>query len=587
MGRQDLQDLKALVADFMDITIPELPTQPLQDQQSPIAGLEVHTLGRVCVICEEEGEQWPKASKGPKSVHIPIRQSHHPSLRKGRTIGQLMRVTPTQTFSHNSAKSFYFPVCGQVTPPTVAEVPKGMDLAKRLQDRTVSDLGGLTDHHPIDNRDILPFFESCSLLRHLEPHNNRKRLAVLVKLPNSRLASQIMQAVSHFYSWMVCDSTHFWMQWGTYHERGILDGRPLNPPLKLSSQKVYSLEPAKFILVVMDSLDREEGDEDDGDFNDPLQYYISLDNDQREKALLLRNHFKPCRTQTLDDEEWAARADELIHSFFFSCLAPSGNLSRLYENPFTNPFIQYLALRVLDKRSGGFIEIRAIPPLLSILQSLLRSVILQEITKRKPPVGSGGDVFDAWWLDAKDLCEKWLREGTVSPFATVRRWMHVTTKVVKGASRPSIISWLDKNTISIRSDHLRLDHWKSFLRSSMDDLTSFVNKEVLFETNLDSLGIHYPASHLPNNSASEERNSGYGIFAPQSGNIFTPGSAAFLNILHSKGFLILEGEASTITWCTEKALKWLPHITVALEKAFNLVHVLQGPAPRGTERGAY
>ncbi|KAF8573652.1 hypothetical protein K439DRAFT_1624915 [Ramaria rubella] len=136
VGRQDLQDLKALVADFMDITIPELPTQPLQDQQGPITGLEVHTLGRVCVICEEEGEQWPKASKGPKSVHIHIRQSHHPSLRKGRTIGQLMRVTPTQTFSHNSAKSFYFPVCGQVTPPTVAEVPKGMDLAKRLQDRT-------------------------------------------------------------------------------------------------------------------------------------------------------------------------------------------------------------------------------------------------------------------------------------------------------------------------------------------------------------------------------------------------------------------------------------------------------------------
>ncbi|KAF8580505.1 hypothetical protein K439DRAFT_1619792 [Ramaria rubella] len=117
----------------------------------------------------------------------------------------------------------------------------------------------------------------------------------------------------------------------------------------------------------------------------------------------------------------------------------------------------------------------------------------------------------------------------------------------------------------------------------MDDLTSFVNKEVLFEINLDSLGIHYPASHLPNISASEERNSGYGIFAPQSGNIFTLGSAAFLNILHSKGFLILEGEASTITWCTEKALKWLPQITMALEKAFNLVHVLQGPPPRGTE----
>jgi hypothetical protein len=184
----------------------------------------------------------------------------------------------------------------------------------------------------------------------------------------------------------------------------------------------------------------------------------------------------------------------------------------------------------------------------------------------------------------------YLEEHQISPFASLRYWMHTFTRVVLNTLRPVMVRWLNPKCLEVEGEEIDMDKYRAFLQSQMGRLEEMVKDNVLFGIVLEDIGIDLQISkHV---ETGDEVTVGYGVLTPELAQ-GSPGSDTvtidnadsdrlFLRMVKEKALGLSVG-TSGIIWDGNKSVIWLRDIHSAWSLLWCLYHVLAGQAGRTTE----
>lgn len=184
----------------------------------------------------------------------------------------------------------------------------------------------------------------------------------------------------------------------------------------------------------------------------------------------------------------------------------------------------------------------------------------------------------------------YLEEQQISPFASLRYWMHTFTRVVMNTLRPVMVRWLSPNRLEVEGEEIDMDKYRAFLQSQMGRLEKMVKDNVLLGIALDDIGIDLRISkHM---DTGDEVTVGYGVLTPELAQR-SPGSGTvtmdnadsdrlFIQMVKEEALGLLVG-TSGIIWDGSKSAVWLRDIHSAWGLFWCLYHVLAGQAGRTTE----
>jgi hypothetical protein len=197
---------------------------------------------------------------------------------------------------------------------------------------------------------------------------------------------------------------------------------------------------------------------------------------------------------------------------------------------------------------------------------------------------------------ARPYCRSFLEEHQISPFSTLRHWMRTFSRVVKNTPRPMMVRWIGTERLQLEKDEIRIEEYKGFLRSQMEQLEELVNEKVLLGISLEKIGIDISISS--DLDTGDENTVGYGPLTPEqahsqnnkSGSATTLDNAdsdrLFAAMVEAGALGISRGRAG-ITWDRIKCMEWLHSIHTAWTLAYCLFHVTAGIAGRGTEESLF
>lgn len=168
-------------------------------------------------------------------------------------------------------------------------------------------------------------------------------------------------------------------------------------------------------------------------------------------------------------------------------------------------------------------------------------------------------------------------------FATLRFWMHATTRFCMGNSRPYVVQW-NQDELLIFQYKITKDRLAIFIQDQINELEKFVASHVLLGIPLESLGI---SSDIHNSmDTGDLETPGLGPFLPEAtSNLDNQDSNKFL-----RGLAETDSERAPVKrvknaliWDKPKSMTWLASIDTAWLLLYCLIHTLCGLAGRATE----
>ncbi|KAH9918866.1 uncharacterized protein B0H18DRAFT_957770 [Fomitopsis serialis] len=313
---------------------------------------------------------------------------------------------------------------------------------------------------------------------------------------------------------------------------------------------------------------------------DPLQAL-----QQPDKKLFIYNQKQQTALENLqailDHKQFSEeRATQAVYATLQALYFPSNN-DPAAVNIFCSPVMVFLACRMLSP-TGGHVPPAQVPPLLAKVQFGMRLQGLYHIASNLPISSSeehNGD--NQWWNWVTTFLSENLSENNLSPFASLRDWMHNFTRIVHQMPRPGTISWPTGDTLRLSGYTISMDQYKMAVCSALDSLEEFIQNKVLLGVDLEAHGIHCNFYEMPD---VDVETIGSGPFStPDAVSLDNAASDAFINAVMAKSDFLGNCSANGITWNTEHVMEWLSEISNAWLELQPLIHMTQGLPGRATE----
>lgn len=182
------------------------------------------------------------------------------------------------------------------------------------------------------------------------------------------------------------------------------------------------------------------------------------------------------------------------------------------------------------------------------------------------------------------FCNDYLQDYNLSPFSTVRQWLHTFSVVAKATPRNTLVWWRG-NTITIGSTVINFDNYKAKLLSILSETEVLVVKDILFDLyTLEEIKEEFQISSLDMPLDSVLDTPGYGILLDiRGGTLQNPDSTTLFARMEDSGCLGLSGTHATVSFDREESISWLSKVTEAMKRIMCLCHLLQGPPGRMSE----
>lgn len=173
------------------------------------------------------------------------------------------------------------------------------------------------------------------------------------------------------------------------------------------------------------------------------------------------------------------------------------------------------------------------------------------------------------------FCETFLTERGLSPFSTLRHWVHQLARIVKNTQRPYTVEVISGSSVRMNDRTFSLKDIAAGAQQEICELEEFIMKEVLLGVSLDKLGIQCHLSDLKDTT--DRKTQGYSPFYGTS--TFRKVLAAFVQ----EGHLGLMVEHDKLIMDPIQSVRWVSTVGKVWNRLSPLIHVASGPTSRGVE----
>ncbi|KAF6742371.1 hypothetical protein DFP72DRAFT_1179277 [Ephemerocybe angulata] len=247
---------------------------------------------------------------------------------------------------------------------------------------------------------------------------------------------------------------------------------------------------------------------------------------------------------------------------------------------FADPVTTYFTIKCLTT-NGSHIPLRNVPVALSPIQFSIRLRGYNHIYTLFKDSKTDIPISD-WTQAAHAFYARYLADGTVTPYGTIRFFMHTSSVAQRNAMKLAFVAWFASGSLLVNQEVFELDKFKDFLDFRMSELECFIKDSVLFGFTLESLKIRCDLQSLVDTKNTDSQ--GYGPLLPQGASLANPDSNKFFkHLTRVKVSPLVKTKKKKTIWNSDMAYTWAVSIDVAAQQLCALCHILQGSPGRGTE----